>query len=77
MVAPLILTERNFISNIATDIIMYMATCHESSTNGVQRGVYKRYAMNTRFWKLIEYILSKSWKNLGTLTMKIETLIMF
>ena len=34
---------------------------------------FKRYAMITGFWNLIEYILSKSWKNLGTLTMKIET----
>ena len=38
---------------------------------------FKRYAMITGFWKLIEYILSKSWKNLGTLSMKIETLTIF
>ena len=38
---------------------------------------FKRYAMITGFWILIEYILSKSWKNLGTLTMKIKTLTMF
>ena len=38
---------------------------------------FKRYAMITGFWKLIEYILSKSWKNFGTLTMEIDTLNLF